>query len=87
MKNILGKKMFWDFNSWYKGKGYSYKFIIKSLLFTARITNDAKTIFILCSILNVAKTATIPDKNYKTLVVVNPDEITNWELANGSYKG
>ena len=50
--------------------GYSYLFIIDSLLFRVSITNNAKTIFITCNGLSNTKTTILHDKDYETLGVV-----------------
>ena len=54
-----------NFGSRNQGKRFSYRSIIESLLFSASIKNDTKTIFITCNGLNDAKTTIIHEQNYK----------------------
>ena len=64
-----------NFVSCYKEKGFSYRFIIKSLLFIT------KAPLISCRNLNHAKTKIIYDKDYKIFGVTNLDKIKKWLLV------
>ena len=74
----------WSFAAWYRNNGYSYRFIIESLLFSVGITNGFKTIFITCNGWNSAKATIIHDGEFKTVVVVNLGEIMAWTLVKRS---
>lgn len=67
-----------------KEKKNSYRFIIESLLFSVRITNDAKAISVTCNSLNHAEAKILHDKDYNTLGVANLGQITNWLSVKGS---
>ena len=65
-------------------KKYKFRFIIESLLFSTRVQNNTKVIFITCDGLTEAKSALINLKLYKTLGVVYLSEIKNWDLIENS---
>ena len=73
--------MLWSFASCSKGKVFSYRFIMKSLLSSVSNANDTKIIFITCNYLNQAKATIIHNKDYKTLGVVNLGKITKDRLT------
>ena len=65
-------------------KKYKFRFIIESLLFSTRVQNNTKVIFITCDGLTEAKSALINLKLYKTLGIVYLSEIKNWDLIENS---
>ena len=67
-------------------KKYKFRFIIESLLFSTRVQNNTKVIFITCDGLTEAKSALINLKLYKTLGVVYLSEIKNWDLIENSFE-
>ena len=58
-------------------KCYMYYFLMNSFLFSASATNNTNVIFISCNGLNDAKESLIHGKNYKTIGVINLDQIHN----------
>ena len=58
-----------------------YKFLVESLLFSSNLENDTNVTFITCDGLSDAKDVLINSKIYKTLGVVYPSEIKNWNLV------
>ena len=60
-------------------EGFTFKDILRNLLFSSSITNDTQNIFVTCRNLNSAKKALINGKIYDVLGVVNLREIKNWD--------
>ena len=68
----------------FKGKGnYKYHFLDNDFLFSSGIKNDANIFFVNCNSLNDAHDSIINRKVYKSLGVIQLDQIKNW----GKLKG
>ena len=70
----------------YSNKRYQYRFIIKNLLLSPSIEQDANVIFLMCKDLNDTKESLINGKLYKTLGVVNTAKIKDWNKLKGQSK-
>ena len=70
--NYLSKKI-------YKYKGFTFKVIIRNLLFSSSVTNDTQNVFATCQNLNSSKKALINGKIYDILGIVSLREVKNWE--------
>ena len=64
-------------------KIYIWRFLVDRLLFSSGITNKATVLFINCNGLSEASEAIINGKSYKSLGVINHDQIKNWESIKG----
>ena len=60
-------------------KCYKYNFILNNLLFSSSLTNDTNVIFVSCNGLNQAKNTLINSKLFKSIGVINLNEIEYWE--------
>lgn len=58
---------------------YKYRFIISNLLFSSSVTQNTKVIFVDCNGLNNAKDTLKNRKIFKTLGVININQIDQWE--------
>ena len=68
----------------FKGKGnYKYHFLDNDFLFSSGIKNDANILLVNCNSLNDAHDSIINRKVYKSLGVIQLDQIKNW----GKLKG
>ena len=68
--NYLSKKI-------YKYKGFTFKVIIRNLLFSSSVTNDTQNVFATCQNLNSSKKALINGKIYDILGIVSLREVKN----------
>ena len=64
-------------------KIYIWRFLVDRLLFSSGITNKATVLFTTCNGLSKASEASINGKSYKSLGVINHDQIKNWESVKG----
>ena len=69
-----------------KYKRFKCRFLIEILLFSSNLQNDTDVIFITCNGLSDAREALINSKLCKTLGVVYPSQIKNWDLVKGESK-
>ena len=67
-------------------KKYRFRLIIKSLLFSTNLQNNADIISVTCDVLTEAKTAINNSKLCKTLGVVYLSEIKDWRLIKNDFK-
>ena len=62
----------------YGTQRYKYCFIVDSLLISSSIVQDTNVIFLICNRLNNARYSLINGKLYKSLGVININEIRDW---------
>ena len=62
----------------YGTQRYKYCFIIDSLLITLSVVQDTAVIFLICKGLDDARDSLINGKLYKTLGIININEIRDW---------
>ena len=67
-------------------KRYKYRLIINNLLFGSSLTKDTNVIFVSCNGLNNAKESLISEKTFKTLGIVNINQIESWDKFKGKSK-
>ena len=58
---------------------YKYRFIINNLLFSSSVTQDTKITFTSCNGLNDTKETLLSRKLFKTLGVININQIEEWQ--------
>ena len=63
-----------------------YCFIIDSLLISSSVVQDTNVIFLICNGLNDARDSLINGKLYKSLGVININEIRDWTKIKGESK-
>ena len=59
----------------YGSQHYNYRFIVDSLLISSSVVQDANVIFLICNGLNDARNSLISGKLYKSIGVININEI------------
>ena len=64
-------------------KGFVYEVMLKNMLFSSSIKNNAQNIFITCQNLISAKKVLINGKIYYLLGIINLQEINNWNAIKG----
>ena len=62
----------------YRTQRYKYHFIIDSLLISSSVLQDKNVIFSICNGLNNARDPLINRKLYKSLSIININEIRDW---------
>ena len=62
----------------YGNQRYKYRFIVNSLLISSSIVQETNVIFLISNGLNDTRTSLTKGKIYKSIGVVNVNEITNW---------
>ena len=70
----------------YGTQRYKYRFIIDSLLIRSLFVQDTNVIFLICNGLNDARDSLINGKLYKSLGVINVNEIRDWTKIKGESK-
>ena len=65
---------------------YKYRFIINNLLFSSSVTQDTNIIFTSCNGLNDTKETLLSRKIFKTLGVININQIEEWQKLKGISK-
>ena len=63
----------------YEKGNYKYCFIVNGILFSSGIKNDANISFITCNGLNDPRNSIINAKVYKSLRVVDLEQVKSWE--------
>ena len=69
-----------------KNKNNTYRFVLKSLVFSSNILNDTDVIFLVSSGLNDVKQVFIKDKLEDTIGVCYLTEIKDWKIIKGDSK-
>ena len=67
----------------YNNQCYKYYFIVHSLLISSSIVEETNVFFLISNTLYDARTILINGKIYKSIGVVNVNEITNWAELKG----
>ena len=70
----------------YGDQRYKYGFIVNTLLISLSIVQETNVIFLIWNGFNDARTSLINGKIYKSIGVVNVNEITNWTELKGKTK-
>ena len=70
----------------YGTQRYKYRFIIDSLLIISSVVQDTNVVFLICNGLNDARDSLINGKLYKSLGVININEIRDWTKIKGESK-
>ena len=70
----------------YGTQRYKYRFIVDSLLVSSLVVQDTYVIFLICNGLNDARDSLINGKLYKSIGVINIDEIKEWTKLKGEAK-
>ena len=70
----------------YGTQRYKYCFIIDSLLIISLVVQDTNVIFLICNGLSDARDSLINGKLYKSLGVININEIRDWAKIKGESK-
>ena len=70
----------------YRTQRYKYHFIIDSLLISSSVLQDKNVIFSICNGLNNARDPLINRKLYKSLGIININEIRDWTKIKGESK-
>ena len=65
---------------------YKYRFIVDSLFFSSSVVQDTNVIFLICNGLNDVRDSLINRKLYKSLGVININEIKDWTKLKGESK-
>ena len=68
-------------------KNYTYQFKVMGFLFSSGMVNETREIFLATNGLVSAKTALINGRVHQIIVVVNLDEIKNWENMKKPHGG
>ena len=63
-----------------------YHFIVDSLLVSSLVVQDTNVIFLICNGLNDARDSLINRKLYKSIGVVNINEVKDWTKLKGKWK-
>ena len=70
----------------YGTQRYRYRFIVESLLVSSSVVQDTNMIFLICNGFNDARDSLINRKLYKSIGVVNINEIKDWTKLKGESK-
>ena len=70
----------------YGTQRYKYHFIVDNLLISSSVAQDTNTIFLICNGLNNAGDSLINGKLYKSIGVMNINEIKDWIKLTGESK-
>ena len=65
---------------------YKYRFIVDNLLISSSVVQDTNVIFLICNGLNDVRDSLINRKLYKSLGVININEIKDWTKLKGESK-
>ena len=70
----------------YGTQRYKYHFIVDSRLISSSVVQDKNVIVLICNGLNDARDSLISGKRYKSIGVVNINEIKDWTKLKGESK-
>ena len=70
----------------YGAQQYKYRFIIDSLLISSSVVQYINVIFLICNVLNDARNSLINGKLYKSLGVININEMRDCTKTKGESK-
>ena len=70
----------------YGTQGYKYRFIVDSLLISSSVLQDTNVIFLICNGLKDARVSIITRKLYKSIGVININEVKDWTKLKGESK-